>query len=237
MSDEPREKYWAALSEAWNNLATEQQTGLVVFSVCGVLTLTFSGWYLRSQIRAPFLTSRQRFQEARQFVSERDKEAETEAELKTKDTDGDGVSDWDELNVYRTSPYLIDSDSDGISDSAEISDGTDPNCPKDRECQPRLDGLIDRATSSSGQELRAGVGPAIPSIPTGTPPAQMTAPEIRAFLIANRLATSEELKGLSDQALIQLYQRASQGTSPANPSPDSPSSGTPAPAPNAVPSP
>lgn len=235
MNDETRPKPWAALSEAWNNLASEQQMGVIVFGVCGFLTIAFSGWYLRSQIRAPFLTSRQRFEQARQFVSERDKVAQTEAELKTKDTDADGISDWDEANVYRTSAYLVDSDSDGLSDSLEIAEGTDPNCPKDRECQPRLDGLIDRATSSSGQELRAGVGPAA-SAKLPTPAAQMTAPEIRAFLISNRLATAEDLQGLSDAALVELYRRASQGTQ-ANQAPPTSQTGTPAPAPNAVPSP
>ena len=49
--------------------------------------------------------------------------------LRSQDTDEDGLSDWDELNVYITSPYLADSDSDGIKDGEEISAGTDPNCP------------------------------------------------------------------------------------------------------------
>ncbi len=54
--------------------------------------------------------------------------------LKTKDTDSDGLFDWDELNLYRTSPYLEDSDSDGFSDKEEIDSGNDPNCPRGRDC-------------------------------------------------------------------------------------------------------
>ncbi len=54
--------------------------------------------------------------------------------LKSKDTDGDGLSDWDELYFYKTSPYLADSDSDGINDKAEVDNGTDPNCPEGRDC-------------------------------------------------------------------------------------------------------
>src|SRR3989344_3458461 len=50
------------------------------------------------------------------------------AELSVKDTDGDGLNDYDELYIYKTSPYLEDSDSDGVSDSAEIQKGTNPNC-------------------------------------------------------------------------------------------------------------
>jgi len=55
-------------------------------------------------------------------------------ELKAKDTDKDGLSDWDELNVYHTSPYLEDSDSDGFIDKQEVDSGKDPNCPTGRDC-------------------------------------------------------------------------------------------------------
>jgi hypothetical protein len=54
--------------------------------------------------------------------------------LRFKDTDGDGLTDYDELNIYKTSPYLEDSDSDGLSDSAEINNEEDPNCPVGRDC-------------------------------------------------------------------------------------------------------
>ncbi len=56
--------------------------------------------------------------------------------LKNKDTDGDSLSDWDELNLYNTSPYLEDSDSDGINDMEEINNNEDPSCPAGRECYP-----------------------------------------------------------------------------------------------------
>jgi len=56
------------------------------------------------------------------------------AELRTRDTDEDTLNDFDELYVHGTSPYLPDSDSDGISDSAEIAAGKDPNCPEGEDC-------------------------------------------------------------------------------------------------------
>lgn len=62
-----------------------------------------------------------------------DQAAKDEA-LKNKDTDGDGLSDWDELNVYKTSPYLEDSDGDGYKDGEEIKKSFDPNCPQGRTC-------------------------------------------------------------------------------------------------------
>lgn len=51
-----------------------------------------------------------------------------------KDTDGDGLTDYNELNTYKTSPYLEDSDSDGFSDKVEIDSGKDPNCPTGAVC-------------------------------------------------------------------------------------------------------
>lgn len=58
----------------------------------------------------------------------------TDDQLRAKDTDGDGLSDWDELNIYKTSPYLPDSDSDGVADREEILKGADPNCPTGQTC-------------------------------------------------------------------------------------------------------
>ena len=54
--------------------------------------------------------------------------------LRDKDTDNDTLSDFDELKIHRTSPYLADSDSDGIPDNMELANGTDPNCPQGKSC-------------------------------------------------------------------------------------------------------
>jgi len=42
------------------------------------------------------------------------------------DTDDDQLSDYEELMVYGTSPFESDSDGDGIGDSVEVSNGADP---------------------------------------------------------------------------------------------------------------
>lgn len=79
-------------------------------------------------------------------------EDENSAEaLRGKDTDSDGLSDWDELNVYRTSPYLEDSDSDGFTDKKELDSGNDPNCPNGRNCAGT--GLVegDKEVTSEGE--------------------------------------------------------------------------------------
>ena len=42
------------------------------------------------------------------------------------DSDGDGLSDWDEENVYGTDPSEADTDGDGMSDGDEVESGRDP---------------------------------------------------------------------------------------------------------------
>ncbi|MCK5416193.1 hypothetical protein KAI92_02075 [Candidatus Parcubacteria bacterium] len=61
-------------------------------------------------------------------------ESDSLLEQKSKDSDSDGLSDYDELNIYKTSPYLEDTDSDGILDKDEIETNQDPNCPIGRDC-------------------------------------------------------------------------------------------------------
>lgn len=42
------------------------------------------------------------------------------------DTDNDGVTDYDERNIYQTDPLMADSDNDGFIDGIEILNGYDP---------------------------------------------------------------------------------------------------------------
>ncbi len=57
-----------------------------------------------------------------------------EGETTNKDSDGDGLSDWEEENLYNSSPYLEDTDSDGIPDNEEVNRGTDPTCKEGDNC-------------------------------------------------------------------------------------------------------
>ncbi len=79
--------------------------------------------------------------------------SEEETAMRARDTDKDGISDWDELNVYKTSPYLADSDSDGFSDKSEIDSGNDPNCPKGKNCFLSSDQTNQGSDSLSSGEI------------------------------------------------------------------------------------
>jgi hypothetical protein len=45
------------------------------------------------------------------------------------DTDGDGLTDGDEVNVWHTNPLIADTDGDGYSDGSEVQNGYNPNGP------------------------------------------------------------------------------------------------------------
>ncbi len=49
------------------------------------------------------------------------------SELVGKDSDNDGITDFDELNLYKTDATNPDSDSDGVLDGVEIVGGYNPN--------------------------------------------------------------------------------------------------------------
>lgn len=59
-----------------------------------------------------------------QIVRERD------ITLTRQDSDNDGISDFDEVNLYSTDPFTADSDGDGYSDGAEVVGGFDPTDPE-----------------------------------------------------------------------------------------------------------
>ena len=133
----------------------------------------------------------------------------SDEELKTKDTDSDGLSDYDELNVYGTSPYLKDSDGDSYSDKIEIDSNNDPNCPKGTECRTGL-------PAQAGQTVPAGSSPQFNELTppaqgneTATPPtdlSSMTPQELRTLLLATGQVTEDQLKLIDDATLMQMYQ-------------------------------
>ena len=186
------------LNRLWNFLQRYSQVLLVVLVLMlGTTGVVFGATSIKRSISAPFaLKSGTSLGDA----------ALTESSLAAqqhKDTDGDELSDYDELYVYRTSPYLPDSDSDGVPDGQEVKNGTDPNCPEGKTC------VVESAPAP------ASAAPAFPVVPPATTPQTLSATELRATLKQIGL-DSATVDALSDEQILQAYQEALQGSQPQN---------------------
>lgn len=111
------------------SLRRNQKIAAVFLAVFAFLTITF--WFV--QLKKTLDLNAVLFKQAEEKKAEKSLAAGGEDD-RSKDSDKDGLSDWDELNLYKTSPYLEDSDGDGLFDKAEIDAGGDPNCPLGKDC-------------------------------------------------------------------------------------------------------
>lgn len=130
-------------------------------------------------------------------------EVERLEEMKTKDTDGDGLNDYEESRVYLTSPYLNDSDSDGVDDRTELAAGEDPNCPVGKECSS-LSGAIDASatiSASSAAELAEQERAVLEQFMNPTPA------QIRQLLLESGIQPGD-IEGIDDATLLDLYRQA-----------------------------
>lgn len=111
--------------------------------------------------------------------------------LKQKDTDQDGLSDYDELKVYKTSPYIADTDSDGFDDKIEIVQGTDPVCPEGQNCFANwTENPLTNPNDQSGQDQAQN----------------LSADQLREMLIQAGMS-EEQLSLLSDEEIVNAYQQ------------------------------
>lgn len=112
-------------------LSARQKILAVVLVFSAIIVFFFGIWQIKRNIQSPFENK----------VSTKDQPSAGEAEkdnsiveMQNKDTDEDGLSDYEEFYIYKTSPYLADSDSDGINDKKEIELGNNPNCHEGQDC-------------------------------------------------------------------------------------------------------
>ena len=115
-------------------LTREQKTGFVLLLVFAILVVGLGMLQIRNTIYGPFVINLTQtdYDEASLFQDEATR-------LQNIDTDHDGLNDYEELSFYETSPYLPDTDSDGLSDKLEIEQGTNPLCPEGEDCGFLLD--------------------------------------------------------------------------------------------------
>ncbi|MDP3965007.1 MAG: hypothetical protein Q8Q20_05150 [bacterium] len=148
-------------------------------------------------------------------------------ELRDLDTDRDTLSDFDELYLYDTSPYLADSDSDGSSDAQEIETGEDPNCPRGQVCRSvpadtnqELANIFNINTDALNLNANANTNTTAPANPS---PEEVPLSVLRTTLIGagvpedtiNNL-DDETLRALYGEALAQESSGSNQNASPAS---------------------
>lgn len=188
--------------------AKGQPLVLAVLVFLSVAALVFGGVTIVHNVSAPFQKNTLAKADADASLDGGDTAPTSDASLKKADTDADGLSDYDELRVYRTSPYLKDTDSDTFSDKQEIDSGHDPICPSGKTC-----GYPQPLTSQPA----GGLSPqtSLPALPTGRQAGQegadpfsqlsrATPEQIRALLLEKGMSPNK-LSQLSDEALMQLY--------------------------------
>lgn len=185
-------------------LSREQKAGLFFVIVCGLGALIFGVQYVWTHMAKPFAIT----YNGPRMVTGAEKESAEIAEQKAADTDNDQVSDYDELYIFKTSPYLNDSDSDGQSDGAEINSGQDPNCAAGATCESTIlnnseavvkdnPGFLEEQAGASQAEIdrvEASLE-ALRNLPVA---------EIRVLLVQAG-ASTEEITALSDEDVRTLY--------------------------------
>jgi len=129
--------------------------------------------------------------------------AGSEEDLRKLDTDHDGLNDYDELNFYKTSPYIEDTDSDGLLDGEEINLDEDPLCPVGQDCTPLSgsDSGLEDVPVSSG--LPATTLPESATV-GGLLDSGLDAATLRQLLLANGMQ-KELLDQISDEELLKSF--------------------------------
>lgn len=134
-------------------------------------------------------------------------EVQQRALLVGLDADRDGLSDLDELDRTRTSPYLADSDSDGKTDKEEVDADTDPNCPIGKTCAtgPMSASSAPPKIPLSGFEFQGlSASGAMPETSGGGRQLDISVDELRQALERQGVSRAT-LDALSDADLLQTY--------------------------------
>ncbi len=133
-------------NQSRSKLNAEQKVAFVFLSFLGLGGLIFGFRSFGVSLDKPVRMQIVNYATGEKYLSPDEREQKEREDAKNSDLDNDGITDYDELYVYKTSPYLADSDSDGFDDRTEIFSGNDPNCPEGDSCGPVVvgaEGVVD----------------------------------------------------------------------------------------------
>lgn len=184
-------------------LSREQKVGFGMVTTFGALALVFGVFYMWKHVASPFVLT----YTGPKFLTGDEKQQQEMETLRKQDTDSDGLDDYSELYVYKTSPYLADSDSDGSNDKAEISGGTDPNCAPNQPCATALATAVNPETlkgsfaeevaNTTGATVAAGA-PTVPTMATISTALENMSPAQMRELLIQAGGDSATINALSD---------------------------------------
>ena len=162
----------------------------IALGVVAIVALVFGLWQLKTALRLPVGLGGESGVESSGGTAKVSILGDDVATLQQRDTDSDGLTDYDELYLYQSSPYLTDTDSDGYADKTEVESGNNPICPPEGACVPAI-------IETTGNESAVGTAP--------------TADEIRA-LLRQAGASEEQIASYDDATLLSLYNEVSAET-------------------------
>lgn len=199
--------------QAGTQLSREQKAGFGFVIVCGLLALVFGGQYLWTHMASPFVIS----YTGPRFVTGSEAELAQLAEQKKLDTDTDTINDYDELYIYKTSPYLADTDSDGLTDEVEVMAGEDPNCIKGKVCAPiDNEDVLPESNSASLDAQAADLAAKQAALEQAfNDLSSLPVADVRGMLIDSG-ADAERVEALTDDQVLELYQSVLQQVSQAD---------------------
>jgi len=122
------------MEEGRNNLSMGQKLGAIGLAVFAIFVVLIWSANLKNSIYDPRTQGLNGIGINDSACTTGNCQTSGQEEVLTKDTDGDGLTDWEEINIYNTSPYIEDSDSDGDDDFFEVKNGANPNCHKGIDC-------------------------------------------------------------------------------------------------------
>lgn len=211
----PIQKNWGenAIDPNAKGLPKPQRNAVIILAAFAVFIIVFWVWQMGAHIKGPF--------DYQAAVTTDTSEEDYNNLLKSMDTDKDGLSDYAEIYTHKTSPYLEDTDSDGLTDKKEVDNGTDPVCPKGKDCHASVDTSAIATTSASGASGDINAATDISNnadssadldtvgvdenILQNVLNGQSDAATLRQFLISGG-ASKADLDQISDEDLMKSYQ-------------------------------
>ncbi len=215
----------------FKNLPKNQKAPLVFLVLFTVVFLIFGFWQFHYNINSPFIYKASSGNELAVATSTPTGNSEIDYKnppdpnslsldqlqtLRSADNDSDGLSDYDELYVYGTSPYLEDSDGDNYNDYQEIINHTDPNCPVGKTCDastvvsgattPASSTIISTLPLSNNTSTLSATSEAVlQGVLNGT-----TEPAVLRKLLLENGLDKATLDKISDEDLLRSYQESIQ---------------------------